>query len=282
MQLKAFLALVFGAALGAFTIFFGPMAADALMAPLGIAEPPQYPAMETVYSLLIFGSLLAVALIGGALTGVKPLRLGDNRGKMAALGAALGLVGVAAATGYAAAAGSLVNGEGAPATIILLIWGTLVILFQTSVEEVYFRGWLQPVLASAWGVWPAVLATTLLFSLMHLLGQAQSLTSLLNLFLGGLLFGMLAARGHGLAGAIAAHFSWNWTERLILGLSPNPGTGSFDALIDLDLTGPAIWGGSEEGLNASAAMSFALIALLVPLLLLWTSRAPPSRSAASD
>ena len=61
--------------------------------------------------------------------------------------------------------------------------------------------------------------------------------------------------------------AWNGTEQLMLGLDPNPGVGSFGTLLDFDLTGPSIWGGSEEGLNASLAMSVALAVLLVPLVL---------------
>lgn len=280
MQMKAWLALLFAAVLGAFSVYFAPMLGVALVSLAGADDPPDYPVIETLYSLAIFGSLLAIALIGGKLTGVQPLRLGQRLVRMAALGASLGVGGVAAATAYAALAGSLAEGESAPAGVALFLWGTLAILFQAAIEEIYFRGWLQRLLGTAWGTWPAILTSTLLFALMHLLSQAQTLTAVINLFLGGLLFGMLAARGGGIAGSVAAHFGWNWTERMIFGLSPNPGNGSFSSLIDFDLIGAAMWGGSAEGLNASLAMSFALIALLVPLLLLWRPIAP-SYSVAS-
>jgi membrane protease YdiL (CAAX protease family) len=111
------------------------------------------------------------------------------------------------------------------------------------------------------------------------MGGARSPTTLINLFLGGVLFGILAARGGGLAGAIAAHFSWNWSEQILLGLDPNPGVGSFGAWLDLDLAGPALWGGSEEGLNASLAMTMTLLALLVPLIILFRS-APAAKGEA--
>ena len=91
--------------------------------------------------------------------------------------------------------------------------------------------------------------------------------SVLNLFLGGLLFGVLAARFNGIAAAFAAHFSWNWAEQLVLGLDPNPGSGSFGSILNFDLVGSAWWGGSKEGLNASIAMTFALAIILVPLLI---------------
>ena len=108
---------------------------------------------------------------------------------------------------------------------------------------------------------------------------ARSPLTLLNLVLGGILFGLLALRGGGLLAPIAAHATWNWAEQILLGLDPNPGTGSFGALFDFDLVGPAMWGGSDEGLNASLALSFALVALIVPLALWRRTRRDASATA---
>jgi membrane protease YdiL (CAAX protease family) len=141
-------------------------------------------------------------------------------------------------------------------------------------EEVYFRGWLQPVLAERWGAVAAVSLSALAFAALHILGGARSPITLVNLFFGGLLFGALAHYRQGLAGAVAAHFAWNWTEQMVLGLDPNPGLGSFGAFYNLELAGSPYWGGSEEGLNASLAMTITLAALLVPVLLLIRSRKP--------
>lgn len=270
--MKALLVLIAAALLCGLAVWLGPLAAEALLPMLGDAEPPDYPAIETLYSGIIFGALLLFALAGGALSGINPLRLGQRPLAMLLLGIAIGLAGVAAAAGYTGVAGTLIEAESIPPAAIVFLWGTAVILFQTATEEIYFRGWLQPALASSWGTWPAIFATTLLFSLLHLIGGAQTVPAVLNIFLGGLLFGLLADRSKGIAGAVGAHFGWNWLEQIVLGLTPNPGTGSFSALWDFDLTGAPEWGGSEEGLNASAAMTFALVALLVPLLVFWTHR----------
>ncbi|MGF7473829.1 hypothetical protein WFJ45_24165, partial [Salmonella enterica subsp. enterica serovar Minnesota] len=69
-------------------------------------------------------------------------------------------------------------------------------------------------------------------------------------------------------------------EQLVLGLVPNPGLGAFGSVMDLELAGATLWGGSEEGLNASLAMTFALAMFVVPLLLLATPAAAsePDRS----
>ena len=130
------------------------------------------------------------------------------------------------------------------------------------------RGWLQPALARRWGVGPAIVAGALAFAALHIPAGAHAPVSLLNLFGGGLLFGLFAARSGGLAGAIGAHWGWNACEQLVWGLDPNPGVGSFGAVFDYELVGRAIWGGSADGLNGSIGMTVALLALLLPLALL--------------
>ncbi len=268
--------LVLGAAVAlcGLVLLYGPVGAERLLALLGPGVQASGPAIETIYGGVIFGALLMIALAGARLGKVDPLRIGRKPAALLPLGALLGLAGVAASAGYAWLAGSLVAGPQAPLQPGLLLWGTGFVLFGTAVEEIYFRGWLQPLLVRRYGTPLAVLLTSLAFASLHAMGGARSPTTLLNLFLGGLLFGTLAARGSGLAGAVAAHFSWNWAEQILLGLDPNPGVGSFGAWLDLDLQGLPIWGGSDEGLNASLAMTMALIALLVPLLILFGGALP--------
>ena len=254
----------------ALIVLFGPGLAEAAGGLIGAED---YAALDTIAVFIIFGLLLGIALAGGAFAKVNPLAPGERPLRMAATGAGLGLGGLGAAAGYAWLSGALASGPPAPTGIGLLLWGSLLILFMTAAEEVYFRGWLQPLIAARFGVAAAILLSALAFAALHLMGGARSAVSILNLFLGGLLFGLLAARGGGIAGAAAAHFAWNWSEQILLGVDPNPGVGSFGAFTNLDLTGPALWGGSDEGLNASLAMTLALIAIVVPLLILARARA---------
>jgi uncharacterized protein len=262
--------LVLGASilLCALVVLFGPAAAERMLPLLGSAQQENYPAIETLFTLVIFGPLLVFALVGGKIAKVNPLRIGRKPVLRLPIGAFIGMTGVVASASYAWLAGTLTYGPGSTGDMGLLLWGTGIILFGAAVEEIYFRGWLQPVLIRQFGVPIAVLLSSLAFATLHVMGGARSPTTLVNLFLGGLLFGLLAVRAGGLAGAIAAHFTWNWSEQILFGLDPNPGVGSFGAWLDLDLSGPALWGGSEEGLNASLAMTLTLFALVVPLLIL--------------
>lgn len=230
---------------------------------------------ETVFTLLVFGALLGVAAIGLTLEKAWGQLAGPAVTMMAGIGLAGGIGGLLAAAGLAALAAPVLPGATAAAGGVgALFAGTLLILFQAGVEEVYFRGWLQPVLSRAWGDLAGLLVTAAAFSILHLIGADRSLLTIVNLVLGGLLFGLVAQRSGGIVLAVAAHFGWNWAESIGLGLIPNPGSGSFGAIHDIDFAGSVLWGGSPEGLNASLAMTFALVALAIPAVV-WRVRTAP-------
>jgi membrane protease YdiL (CAAX protease family) len=220
---------------------------------------------ETIASTIVFGLLFAAGIAGAALCGFNAARPGPRAGLRLIEGAGIGLIGLLIATVLAAVAGVVHRSHGGTSAG-LFVWGTAVIVLQAGSEEVFFRGWLQPVLVKAWGA-PGIVVTAIAFAALHLVGGEATVVSVVNLALGGLLFGLLAARYGGIAAAVGAHFAWNWAEQLVLGLDPNPGNGSFGSILNLDLVGSSWWGGSHEGLNASIAMTFALAMLLAPLLI---------------
>lgn len=241
----------------------GRIAAPA--SPLGAAM------IDSGFTLLLFSLLAAVAMLAMRREGELAARLGRSSGAMLGAGLGVGLGGLTVAFLLAALAGASVRANG-PFPLGFVLLGTATVAVQAAAEELYFRGWLLGSLQRAWGAWPALALSALAFAGLHLLGGARAPLSLVNLLLGGLLFGLLAQRTRGLAAPVAAHAAWNWAEGLLFGLDPNPGTGSFGAIWDHDLVGAALWGGSDEGLNASLAVSAVLIALLIPLLV-WPDRA---------
>jgi uncharacterized protein len=125
-----------------------------------------------------------------------------------------------------------------------------------------------------------VLLSALAFSGFHLwAGGASDPIALANLMLGGLWFGLLAQQSGGVIAPIAAHLGWNAAEDLGFGLLPNPGLGDFGALANYDMIGSVLWGGSEEGLNSSIAMTLVLTALVIPLLPVFARGHRATRSA---
>lgn len=228
------------------------------------------PAQETVFAVILYGTLGVAGLIGRRLAKLPSVPR-PSRAAWIALGALFGIGGFLLTLGDASLAGTVMRGAAGGAAGALLL-GTAVTLGQSAAEEVFFRGWLQPVLVRAWGPAAAIGVTAAAFSGLHIAGGARGGVELINLALGGLLFGVLAWRSGGIAASIAAHAGWNWSEGILFGLDPNPGAGGFGAVHDLDLGGAALWGGSASGLNASIGMTTVLVALLLPLL--WGVRGP--------
>lgn len=272
-------ALVVAVLLCAGFVYFGPGVAQGLIPLLPASQAENYALVETLFVAVIFGGMIVVALVAGRLMRVNALRMGARPLLALPVGATIGVAGLLAATGYAALSGALTAGQGGGAGAAMILWGLAIIGVQAGAEEIYFRGWLQPVLQRAWGAAIAVLLTSIAFAGLHIMGGARAPISLLNLFLGGVMFGLLALKGGGIAASLGAHVAWNATEQLAVGLDPNPGTGSFGAAIDYELVGRALWGGSEEGLNASIAMTFALLAIVVPLVMI--VRRSPAPAATS-
>ena len=108
-----------------------------------------------------------------------------------------------------------------------------------------------------------VICTSAIFAGLHVIAGAQSLFAVANLFLGGVLFGLLALRTGNLFAAAAAHFSWNWAESGGLGLSESP-TGS---LVHLGFRGATLWNGGADTMNGSLATSLVLATLVCAVAL---------------
>jgi membrane protease YdiL (CAAX protease family) len=275
-----FAVLLAGVVLCFLILWGGPQLAGRAISALSGGVPSSAATSETIASIIIFGLILVAGLGGGALCGFNAAGLGPSAGLRLLIGGGIGLVGILIATTLAGIAGLLHRAPGGIGAGIFL-GGTALIILQAGSEEVFFRGWLQPILVKAWGV-AGILTTAIAFAALHLIGGAISVVSVLNMFLGGLVFGLLAARYGGIAAAVAAHFAWNWAESLLFGLYPNPGNGSFGSILNFDLVGSSWWGGSDEGLNASIGMTFALAILLAPLLIIPARGSQPPEPYRSD
>jgi len=82
-------------------------------------------------------------------------------------------------------------------------------------EELFSRGYVFAVLRSAWG-WPATLvATSLVFGLLHLDNPGADLRSAALVTLAGLFLGAVLVFTRSLYAAWLAHFGWNWMMAVV-------------------------------------------------------------------
>lgn len=89
------------------------------------------------------------------------------------------------------------------------------------VEELLFRGFLQPVLVSAAGVFPGILATSVLFGAVHLTQNAGLWQAGLTITVAGFVFGVIRHVSGSTRASSVVHIAYNTVPFLITLLSPN-------------------------------------------------------------
>lgn len=218
------------------------------------------------FTLVLYGALLPFALLAGWLSGTKVLRRGDAPLRWALIGLGLGAGGLGCALMMSWVNGATVTGANATGLGGLVLAGIALTLVQSAMEEVLFRGWLQPVLIERIGLIAGIAVSSITFMAFHLIGGAIQPMSMLVIALAGAMFGLLALRSGGIIAPAIAHAAWNASEDSVFGLVPNPGNELFGSIMDFDLVGSPLWGGSDEGLNASIGTAVVLCAIMLPLI----------------
>jgi uncharacterized protein len=131
---------------------------------------------------------------------------------------------------------------------------------QSSAEEILFRGWMMSSLAYRLGVVPAVLVSSLIFTLLHT-ERAVSPLFAANVFLFAVFACCWSLRTGNIWGVMGWHAGWNWWlgvgfELPVTGLNTH-----LPALIArLAPEGPSYLTGGAQGVEASVACSVVLIA----------------------
>jgi membrane protease YdiL (CAAX protease family) len=254
-SLQALLAFLF--------VVLGASAMLLMAEPLTLATPGAGADLDLRFRLILSGGLVLLAVAGLAWLRERP---GGGGGPVVASALPAGVIAVAGMLLILWAGGHAVRGDTPAPAAGRLIGGAMLILLAVFAEELLLRGLLQPVLMRSMGPLAAIALTAVAFMLVHVVGGWRDPVSLLNIFLGGVWFGLLAWRSGGLIAPVLAHFGYNAAEDILFGASPNPGVGQFGALWDIDIVGSAAWGGSGDGLNASLLLSIMLAALIAPLL----------------
>lgn len=145
----------------------------------------------------------------------------------------------------------------------------LAFALPAAAEEAVFRGYALRTLREAGGVWPAVMATSLMFALAHGANPDVGGLALVNIFLAGVVLAVAVLRTGTLWFASAAHLGWNWVMAGPLDL-PVSGLDLFDApFYDGRAAGPAWLSGGPFGPEGGLAGTMAA-AVVLGLIVLWT------------
>lgn len=122
--------------------------------------------------------------------------------------------------------------------------------FAGVIEEIIFRGVLFRIVEEWLGSWPALLASALIFGLLHLMNPNATLIAGVAIALeAGIMLAAAYMLTRRLWLAIGIHFAWNFTQGGVFGVAVSGTTAH--GLLQSALTGPEILSGGAFGAEAS-------------------------------
>jgi uncharacterized protein len=148
-------------------------------------------------------------------------------------------------------------------------------VIAAAAEEAVSRGYVFQVLVQGVGAWPAVVGTSVLFSLGHWNNPNIGWIAFANIFLAGVMLAVVYLRTRSLWIATAVHAGWNWVMSALLDF-PVSGLQMDTPLYDARETGADWWTGGPFGPEAGLAATLVLVAAT-----LWLLRTPRLRESAA-
>ena len=202
----------------------------------------------------LVAALVAGALVLNWLDRRSWRALGIAPGRAALRGSAVGMALGVAMMGVAVVL-MLVTGDlafarepgGADDALGTMAWSLAALAPAAAAEEALFRGYPIQVLARVGGAPLAVLTTSAAFAAVHGENPAVGPLALTNIFLAGVLLGVVYMRTASLWAATTVHLGWNWAMAGLFDL-PVSGLGwiqvpAFEPVV----SGPAWWNGAAFG-----------------------------------
>jgi len=231
----------------------------------------QAPLQEAFFLFLLLAGYAALSWIAtraGSLRTTNALPTRPTAAREWQIGAALGWAMLLAAVLPMVLAGDLHPQFWlAPRAWISAILSVLTLALATLALEVAFRGFLYRRLIAAVGPTVATILLSAIYALFSSFRPNSTSFSVFEAFLLGLLFSMAYLRTHALWLGWGLHFAWNAAMGILLGL-PVAGLGTYNTLVDTNISGP-LWltGGAygPEGALLTAIVLFATMAILYRL-----------------
>jgi len=144
----------------------------------------------------------------------------------------------------------------------------LLFLVQSSFEEIVSRSFMIPSITAYSNVWIALFISSSVFAILHIFNDNITVLSTLNIFLAGLLLGLLYLRYESIWPAISFHVAWNFFQGSFFGFEVS-GLDVYSYL-DTSETGPDLYTGGSFGLEGSLICTLLLTAYSTYLYNRWS------------
>lgn len=154
--------------------------------------------------------------------------------------------------------------------MIALFFGAF--LLQGMGEEVFFRGYLMTTLSRRTGLWPSIIISALMFSLLHTGNSAFSFIAFINIFLFGIFAGVFMMKRGSIWAVAAIHTVWNFVQGNVFGFNVS-GIQKLDSVFTATGAGfGAILSGGEFGPEGGLGVTVVLLIALLGALIMPTKR----------
>lgn len=137
---------------------------------------------------------------------------------------------------------------------------------QGLMEETVCRGFIMNSIASRYGIWPGIIANSLIFSSLHHANEGFTLLAGLNIFLIGVFFSLLFYYTDSLLFVGAVHTVWNFTTGPFLGIQVS-GLATYSSILKtIEVNSQQIINGGVFGLEAGLAVTLVMVVVTTFLL----------------
>ena len=149
--------------------------------------------------------------------------------------------------------------ETQPLRMNYLLGSCFMVLCGAFLEEVIFRGYLLRKLIEKFSPFVSLTLSSLLFVGLHCLNYGITFLSIINIFLAGLLLGMLFLKTKNIWLTVGFHFLWNYVQA-ILGFNVSGGD-LLPSIISLNFENANLFNGGNFGFEGSYVCSIILLLL---------------------
>ncbi|MBF0714784.1 CPBP family intramembrane glutamic endopeptidase [Gemelliphila palaticanis] len=151
--------------------------------------------------------------------------------------------------------------------LIFIVGSFLFFIFQGLYEEVLVRGYLMTNFSALYGDKFAIIFSSAIFSVLHLLNPGVNKIAVLNLFLAGIFFSLLYRATGNILFVGAVHSSWNFVQGIIFGSLVSGYEIKYSVFKSIPLEDNALIHGGDFGFEGSIATTVLLGVLIIYLIL---------------
>ena len=144
----------------------------------------------------------------------------------------------------------------------------LFFLIQSAVEELMMRSFLLPAIAHRFNIWIGLIVSSGIFAFMHYLNPNVTFLSLSNIFLAGMMLGMIYIKTGNIWAATGLHAGWNFLQGTFFGFKVSGLT--LDSYLFLEDIGHPYLSGGSFGFEGSVIATMLMLGTCVYLYM--TSR----------